>query len=132
MPAAMVPNPVPDAVANRAEAIKVMTVNSVPPTPMPAAIPATPAARPDSRRIREKTPAKSQHTTGMIASLLAMPAIIVSAYCRLFLAKKKATIKARKAGSHSAPSDIDPKWKVVSTISTRKITKGRKDIHAPP
>ena len=64
--------------------------------------------------------------------MLAMPAIMVSAYCRLFLAKKKAITNARKAGSHRAPSEMDPKWNVVSTMRTRKITKGRNDIQAPP
>ena len=86
-----------------------MMVNNVPFTPMPAAIPATPAASPDSRRIRENTPANSQQTTGMMASLLAIPLIMVSAYCFLFLEKKNAITNARKAGSHRAPSDIEPK-----------------------
>ena len=79
MAAAMVPKPVPEAVAKRQAATKVITVNRAGPTPMPAARPAMAAARPEERRMRENTPANSQQTTGVMASLLAMPSMMTSA-----------------------------------------------------
>ncbi len=73
MPAAMVPKPVPEAVANSAEAPKATMRKGVAPTPALAARPAMAPARPEARSRAEKTPANSQHTTGAMASRLAMP-----------------------------------------------------------
>ena len=78
IPAAIVPNPVPVAVANIAEAINEITIKAVPLIPIDAAIPAIPSANPESLNILEKTPANIQQTTGIIASLLAIPLIITS------------------------------------------------------
>ena len=111
----MVPKPVPEAVANKADAANVMTVNAVLPTPRLAATPAMAAARPEERRMRENTPANSQQTTGVIASLLDIPSMMVLAYSPLFFAKKKEMTRARKAGSHKAPSEIEPGIRYPST-----------------
>src|SRR5699024_4938720 len=101
--------PVPEAVANIAEEIKEIIIKNVPLIPKEAATPAIPSANPEVRRILAKTPAKIQHTTGTIASLLAIPSIIVLAYSFLSLAKKKATTNAVYAGTQRAPSEIEPK-----------------------
>ena len=99
---------------------------------MSAATPAMPLAKPDILRILANTPAKIQHTTGMIASLLAMPSITASAYCFLSFAKKKGIKIAVKAGTQRAPSEMDCHTKVVIMIITIKIMNGRNETPAPP
>ena len=41
-------------------------------------------------------------------------------------------MRAKNAGSHSAPSEMDPHIRVVTTISARNTTKGRNETHSPP
>lgn len=79
IPAAIVPKPVPEAVAKTAEAMKDITTKKVPLIPIEAESPAIPPASPEDLKILEKTPANIQHTIGIIASLLAIPSIRVSA-----------------------------------------------------
>ena len=41
-------------------------------------------------------------------------------------------INAKKAGTQSAPSEIEPHTKVVTKIKAINITKGKNDIQGPP
>ena len=132
MPAAIVPNPVPEAVANTAEARKVIIRNIVGPTPAFAATPAIPAASPETLKTLENTPANIQHTIGTRHSSLAIPEITTCEYCFLSFDRKKGIKSARKAGTQSAPSEIDPQTKVVIIIVMIKITNGKRETPAPP
>lgn len=132
IPMAIVPNPVPVAVANMQQAKNVIIMKKVPLIPIDAATPAIPLAKPEDLRIVAKTPANIQQTIGIMASSFAIPFMIVSAYTFLSFAKKKAMIKPLKAGTQRAPSEIDPQTKVVMMINVIKITKGKNDTHSPP
>ena len=132
MAVAMVPKPVPVAVAKRAEAINVISTNTTGPTPRLAEKPAIANASPDELSTFENTPAKNQQRIGVIASRLDIPSTNTEEYIVLSFAKKNATIIAIKAGNHKAPLEMDLQTNVVRMIKAINTTNGMNENHSPP
>ena len=78
IPATIVPNPVPAAVANNALAINVIATKTLPLAPTLYASHIIPSTKPDALRTDAKTPANIQHAIGVTAIGSAIPSITVS------------------------------------------------------